>query len=44
MIPFAIRHDEQNDWWTLHVVGKGTSNNKTQDVPVDLIVVGHAAE
>ena len=40
----AILHDEQHDWWTLHVVGTGISNEKTQDVPVDLIVVGHATE
>jgi hypothetical protein len=40
----AIRHDESNDWWILHVVGKGIVKDKPQDVPVDLIVVGHAAE
>lgn len=40
----AIRHDESNDWWILHVVGKGIAKDKTQDVPVDLVVVGHAAE
>ena len=40
----AVRHDESNDWWILHTVGKGTANDKTQDVPVDLVVVGHATE
>ena len=40
----TIRHEEASDRWILHVVGQGTADAKTQDVPVDLIVVGHAAE
>ena len=40
----AIRHDDENDWWILHVSGTGVVGDKTADVPVDLIVVGHAAE
>lgn len=40
----AIRHDEPHDWWILHTVGKGVGKDKSQDVPVDLIVAGHAAE
>jgi hypothetical protein len=40
----AIRHDQSNDWWILHLVGKGVVKDKAQDVPVDLIVVGHATE
>jgi hypothetical protein len=40
----AIRHDESNDWWVLHVVGTGTANENTQVVPVDVVVIGHAAE
>ena len=40
----AIRHDESNDWWILHVVGQGIANGKTKQVPIDLVVVGHAAE
>ena len=40
----AIRHDESNDWWILHAVGKGIVKDKPQDVPIDLVVVGHAAE
>lgn len=40
----AIRHDESNDWWILHVVGKGIVKDKAQDVPIDLVVVGHAEE
>ena len=40
----AVRHDEFHDWWILHTVGKGAADNKTQDVPFDLVVVGHATE
>ncbi|MCP4172794.1 MAG: hypothetical protein GY758_18695 [Fuerstiella sp.] len=40
----AVRHDEAHDWWILHTVGKGTAGNKTQDVPFDLVVAGHATE
>ncbi len=40
----AIRHDEANDWWVLHAVGNGVANQKRQSVPIDLVVVGHAAE
>ena len=40
----SIRHEEQNDWWILHVPGTGIASEKAGDVPVDLIVVGHAAE
>ncbi len=40
----AMRHNEQNDWWILHFVGKATSRGKTHELPVDLIVAGHAKE
>ena len=40
----AINHDESNDWWVLHVVAGGVANDKAQEVPMDLVVVGHAAE
>lgn len=40
----AMRHDESHDWWILHTVGKGTADEKTQDVPFDLVVAGHATE
>ena len=40
----AIRHDEANDWWVLHLLGNGVANQKSQGVPIDLVVVGHAAE
>jgi len=40
----AINHDESNDWWVLHVVAGGVANDKAQEVPMDLVVVGHATE
>jgi hypothetical protein len=43
-LQLAIRHEEANDWWILHAVGKGTDGGKSSDVAIDLIVVGHAAE
>lgn len=40
----SIRHVDDNDWWILHVTGKGASGGEAKDVSVDLIVVGHADE
>ena len=40
----SIRHDAANDWWLVHFFGKASANGKQLDVPVDLIVVGHAHE
>jgi hypothetical protein len=40
----AIQHDESNDWWVLHVVAAGVADEKAQEIPMDLVVVGHAAE
>ncbi len=40
----AIRHDEANDWWVLRLLGNGVANQKSQSIPIDLVVVGHAAE
>ena len=40
----AIRQDEANDWTVLEVVTKGVANGKPQEVPVGLVVVGHASE
>jgi len=40
----TMRHDEQNDWWILQFVGKATSGGKTHELPVDLILAGHAKE
>lgn len=40
----AIRHDESNDWWVVHLLASAVAGDKSQDVPIDLVVVGHAAE
>jgi len=37
----ALRHDEEHDWWILHVSGTG---GESTEIPIDLIVAGHAAE
>jgi hypothetical protein len=39
-----IRHDESNDWWVMHLVANGVANEKSQAVPMDLVVIGHATE
>ena len=39
----AIRHDDERDWWILHVFGSEAGDQKTK-IPIDLIVAGHAAE
>ncbi len=39
-----VRHNEEADWWVLHVVAKGVANGKPVDVPLDLVVAGHANE
>ena len=38
--PLSTRHNEENDWWIVRFVGK--ANNA--EIPVDLIVAGHANE
>ncbi len=40
----AIRHDEANDWWVLHLVAPGVAEKKPKPIPMDLVVVGHAEE
>ena len=40
----SIRRDEANDWWLVHFSGKASAGGEHHDVPVDLIVVGHANE
>jgi len=39
-----VRHHEQQDWWILHLLGKGVSNHEEHEVALDLVVAGHAAE
>ena len=36
----SMRHSQPQDWQVLHVVADG----KTQKIPIDIVVVGHAAE
>ncbi len=40
----AIRHDEANDWWVLHLLASTAAGQKPKVLPIDLIVVGHAVE
>jgi hypothetical protein len=40
----AIRHDEENDWWIVQLQGKAKSEGQELDLPVELVVVGQAAE
>lgn len=40
----AMRHDQANDWWILQFVGTGKADDKSEDVRVDLVVVGAAME
>jgi hypothetical protein len=40
----AIRHDEASDWWIVHMVVKAAADGKPRELPLDLVVVGHAAE
>jgi len=39
--PGALRHLEEQEWWVLRLVGKGTQGAK---VPLEVIVVGKSAE
>jgi hypothetical protein len=41
----SIRHDEATDWWILRALGKGVAANQApQEIPIELVVVGHASE
>lgn len=40
----AIRHQEDKDWWIVHVAGKTKSGEKTADQAVEVVLVGHAGE
>ena len=40
----AIRHNESSDWWILHAAGRGAASDKALQIPLDLIVIGHATE
>jgi hypothetical protein len=40
----TMRHDEQRDWWTLRFTSSAKSSKDTQQLPVGIVVVGHAEE
>ena len=41
----SLRHDEANDWWILRAEGKGMgANDEAMEVPVEMVVAGHALE
>ena len=39
-----VRHVEDTDWWVLQFTGTVAADEKTSDLPVDLVVAGHAEE
>jgi hypothetical protein len=39
-----IRHDAEKDWWILRGLGNRISGAKSEAMPLDIVVVGHAAE
>ncbi len=39
-----LRHDEANDWWLLRLDGKGRVGTEEKDLPLDVVVIGHASE
>lgn len=40
----TIRHDEDDDWWIIRIVGQASAGGKTMPLAIDLVVVGHADE
>lgn len=42
--PLTVRHDEEHDFWIVRFVGQTKLGDKTADQPVELVVVGVAAE
>jgi hypothetical protein len=42
--PLSIRHNEQAEWWIVHVVGQSKAGEKPAKQPLDLVVVGHASD
>ena len=40
----VIYHDQEHDWWITTLRGTAKEGDKTKDLFIDLIVVGHAAE
>ena len=40
----ALRHDEEHDWWIVGIQGNTQGKDKSAPLPVELVIVGHAAE
>ncbi len=40
----TMRHDEERDWWILRFASTAKSTKNAQELPVELVVVGHAEE
>lgn len=39
-----VRHDEERDWWILRFAATGKKGDAQTSLPVEMVVVGHAAE
>lgn len=42
--PGQVRHMEEQDWWVLRAVGQGKADGQPKEIPIDMVVVGHATE
>ena len=40
----SVRHDEDRDWWILQVTSQARVKGKSNELPLSIIVVGHADE
>jgi hypothetical protein len=40
----TIRHNDESDWWIVRLTGQAKTGQETRTLPLELVVVGHAAE
>lgn len=40
----SLRHNEQAEWWIVHVMGQSKTGDKSAKQPLDVVVVGHASD
>lgn len=40
----ALQQDESREWWTLHTAIQVAAGDQSRELPIDLVVVGHATE
>lgn len=40
----TLRHDEATDWWVANLVAEVSAGGDAKQLPIDLVVVGHATE